>query len=193
MRAGRECANHLACATQRDAALASEIGAAWAVFVHSQLDIRRPWPAFEGRGAAIALRLVEGLATEPRRSELARLPTRDCTNQRYACSQGALSMLPRMPCEVCAPSKLCDLHLTEAYNNPSTLRFGEGCRVSRTTIRSRRISADPVSRSQLSEHRSAHASGKLAGCPYSSTTPRSCFRRIVATATRPRSAATRGS
>ena len=59
---GQQCANHLACATQRDAALAAEIGAAWAVFVRGQLDIRRPWPPFERRVAAIALRLVEGLA-----------------------------------------------------------------------------------------------------------------------------------
>jgi hypothetical protein len=70
---GRQCANHLACATQRDAALAAEIGAAWAVFVRGQLDIRRPWPPFSGRAAAIALRLVEGLAAEPRHGELARI------------------------------------------------------------------------------------------------------------------------
>jgi hypothetical protein len=68
---GQQCANHLACATQRDSALAAEIGAAWAVFVRGQLDVRRPWPPFAGRAAAIALRLVEGLAAEPRRGELA--------------------------------------------------------------------------------------------------------------------------
>jgi hypothetical protein len=71
---GKQCPNHFACATQlRDAALAAEIGAAWAVFVRGQLDIRRPWPPFSGRAAAIALRLVEGLATEPRRGELAQI------------------------------------------------------------------------------------------------------------------------
>jgi hypothetical protein len=70
---GKQCSYHLACATQRDAALASEIGAAWAVFVRGQLDVRRPWPPFSGRAAAIALRLVEGLAAEPRRGELARI------------------------------------------------------------------------------------------------------------------------
>lgn len=70
---GKQCANHQACATQRDAALAAEIGAAWAVFVRGQLDIRKPWPPFSGRAAAIALRLVEALATEPRRGELARI------------------------------------------------------------------------------------------------------------------------
>jgi hypothetical protein len=70
---GRQCPNHLACATQRDAALAAEIGAAWAVFVRGQLDVRRPWPPFAGRAAMIALRLVEGLAAEPRRDELARI------------------------------------------------------------------------------------------------------------------------
>jgi hypothetical protein len=70
---GGQCANHRACATQRDAALAAEIGAAWAVFVRRQLDIRRPWPPFTGRAAAIALRLVEALAAEPRRSELAQI------------------------------------------------------------------------------------------------------------------------
>ena len=46
-----------ACATQRDAALASEIGAAWAVFVRGQLDVREPWPPYSGRAAAITLRL----------------------------------------------------------------------------------------------------------------------------------------
>jgi hypothetical protein len=67
------CANHQACATQRDAALASEIGAAWAAFVRGQVDVRKPWPPFTGRAAVIALRLVESLATEPRRTELARI------------------------------------------------------------------------------------------------------------------------
>src|SRR4051812_24676420 len=38
------CANHEACATHRDAALASEIGEAWAVFVRGQVDLRKPWP-----------------------------------------------------------------------------------------------------------------------------------------------------
>lgn len=71
---GKQCPNHLACATQHDAALAAEIGAAWAVFVRRQIDIRRPWPPFAGRAAAIALRLVEGLGgSEQRRSELARI------------------------------------------------------------------------------------------------------------------------
>ncbi len=72
-RPGVQCANHQACATHHDAALAAEIGAAWAVFVRRQLDVRKPWPAYEGRAAAIALRLVEKLAPEPRRSELARI------------------------------------------------------------------------------------------------------------------------
>jgi hypothetical protein len=67
------CANHQECATQRDAALASEIGAAWGVFVRGQMDVRKPWPPFAGRAAAIALRLVAGLAAEPRRGELARI------------------------------------------------------------------------------------------------------------------------
>jgi hypothetical protein len=70
---GQQCANHLASTTQRDAALAAEIGAAWAVFVRGQLDIRKPWPPYTGRAAGIALRLVEGLAGEPRRTELARI------------------------------------------------------------------------------------------------------------------------
>jgi len=70
---GKLCSCHVACSTQRDAALAAEIGAAWAVFVRGQLDVRRPWPPFSGRAAAIALRLVEGFATEPRRDELARI------------------------------------------------------------------------------------------------------------------------
>jgi hypothetical protein len=67
------CANHQTCASQRDAALAAEIGAAWAMFVRGQVDVRRPWPSFRGRVAAIALRLVTELAVEPRRSELARI------------------------------------------------------------------------------------------------------------------------
>jgi hypothetical protein len=33
----------------------------------------KPWPSYSGRAAAIALRLVEGLAGEPRRDELARI------------------------------------------------------------------------------------------------------------------------
>ncbi|MGH9884652.1 MAG: hypothetical protein ACREBE_03940 [bacterium] len=70
---GRQCANHLACAAERDAALAAEIGVAWAIFVRGQLDVRRPWPPFTGRAAAIAPRLVAGLAPEPRRRELARI------------------------------------------------------------------------------------------------------------------------
>jgi len=70
--AGR-CAHHQACVTQPDAALAAEIGAAWAVFVRGQVDVRKPWPPFSGRVAMIALRLVAGLAAEPRRSELARI------------------------------------------------------------------------------------------------------------------------
>jgi hypothetical protein len=38
-----------------------------------QVDVRQPWPPFSGRAAAIALRLVAGLAPEPRRSDLARI------------------------------------------------------------------------------------------------------------------------
>jgi hypothetical protein len=71
---GQPYPNHLACATQHYAALASEIGAASASFVRSQVDVRRPWPPFSGRTAAIATRLVEVLAgTEQRRAELARI------------------------------------------------------------------------------------------------------------------------
>jgi len=54
-------------------ALAAEIGAAWAVFVRGQVDVRKTWPPFSGRAAAIALRLVAELAVEPRRGELARI------------------------------------------------------------------------------------------------------------------------
>lgn len=67
------CTYHSACATEHDAALAAEIGVAWALFVRRQVDVRKPWPAFEGRAAAIAMRLVAGLASEPRRTELARI------------------------------------------------------------------------------------------------------------------------
>jgi hypothetical protein len=45
----------------------------WAVFVRGQVDVRKPWPPFSGRAAAIALRLVTGLAAEPRSSDLARI------------------------------------------------------------------------------------------------------------------------
>lgn len=38
--AGHQCADQRACATERDAALAAEIGPAWAMFVRSQLDAR---------------------------------------------------------------------------------------------------------------------------------------------------------
>jgi hypothetical protein len=71
----QQCLNHLACAAQPDAALASEIGAAWVSFVRDQVDVRRrPWLPFRGRAAAIATRLVEGLVgTEQRRAELARI------------------------------------------------------------------------------------------------------------------------
>jgi hypothetical protein len=70
----QQCANHAACATQRDARLAAEIGAGWAVFVRGQVALRQPWPDFQGRCAAIALRLVEGLAdNENRCLELARI------------------------------------------------------------------------------------------------------------------------
>jgi hypothetical protein len=71
---GKQCPYHFACANQSDAALASQIGAAWARFVRGQIDIRRPWPPFGERCAAIALRLVEALATtSDRRAELARI------------------------------------------------------------------------------------------------------------------------
>jgi len=70
----RLCPGHQACATQPDAALAAQIGVAWAMFVRRQIDIRRPWPPFAGRAAEIAFRLVGGLGIiDPRRSELARV------------------------------------------------------------------------------------------------------------------------
>lgn len=34
--------------------------------------------------------------------------------------------MPRMPCELCAPSKLCDLHLTQAYENARGYALGKG-------------------------------------------------------------------
>jgi hypothetical protein len=43
------------------------------VFVRGQVDVRKPWPPFSGRAAAIGSRLVASLADEPRRSELARI------------------------------------------------------------------------------------------------------------------------
>jgi len=68
------CRNHLECRAHRDAAIAAEIGVGWARFVWLELDVRRPWPTFDGRCAAIARRLVGWLAaTEARRDELARI------------------------------------------------------------------------------------------------------------------------
>lgn len=46
---------------------AAEIGTAWAVFVRGQVGVRKLWPRLATRAAAIARRLVEGLAAEPRR------------------------------------------------------------------------------------------------------------------------------
>jgi len=71
---GWPCPEHQACATQPDAAIASEIGAAWARFVRAQVDVRLPWPPFAGRAGEIAFRLVGGIeATDRRRNELARI------------------------------------------------------------------------------------------------------------------------
>jgi len=68
------CANYLACRTHRDAAIAADIGVGWARFVWREVDVRQPWPAYRGRCAAIAERLVAWLAeTEARRGELARI------------------------------------------------------------------------------------------------------------------------
>ena len=45
-----------------------------ATLIRGQVDVRRPWPPFNDRAAAIATRLVAGLArTEPCRGELARI------------------------------------------------------------------------------------------------------------------------
>lgn len=72
--ASTQCANHHACAKDGDAALAAQIGALWARWVREQVDVRQPWPAFQGRARHIALRLVEALASSAdRRAELARL------------------------------------------------------------------------------------------------------------------------
>lgn len=43
------------------------------MFVRRQLDIRKPWPPYSGRAAAIASRLVAGLAAQPRLDQLARI------------------------------------------------------------------------------------------------------------------------
>jgi hypothetical protein len=43
------------------------------VFVRGQVDVRKPWPPFGGRVAAMALRLVTELAVEPRHGEFARI------------------------------------------------------------------------------------------------------------------------
>jgi hypothetical protein len=68
------CRNHIEVRTHRDAAIAADIGVGWARFVHREVDIRKPWPPYGGRCAAIALRLVGWLTqTEERRDQLARI------------------------------------------------------------------------------------------------------------------------
>lgn len=71
---GRQCANHIACATDRNAALAAEIGIGWATFVRGQVSVRKPWPPFTGRTVEIATRLVSALGADAdRRAHLARI------------------------------------------------------------------------------------------------------------------------
>ena len=48
----------------RDARIAADTGVGWARFVWNAIDIRRPWPTFDGRCAAIATRLVSWLVDE---------------------------------------------------------------------------------------------------------------------------------
>ena len=68
------CAHHAECASKWDASVAADIGIGWASFVWREMDIRRPWPAYEGRCAAVAVRLVAWLATsDERRLELGRI------------------------------------------------------------------------------------------------------------------------
>ena len=71
---GHRCARHVACLQHLDARLAAEIGRGWAHFVWREMDVRRPWPDYGGRCAAIAERLVRGLAlTDERQRELGRI------------------------------------------------------------------------------------------------------------------------
>lgn len=73
---GGLCRRHQACLDHRDAWLAAELGCAWATRVWHGLDVRRPWPLFEGRCAETATRLVAWLTKDvalARRRELAEL------------------------------------------------------------------------------------------------------------------------
>jgi hypothetical protein len=70
------CRRHQACLDHRDAWLAAELGCAWADRVWRQVDLRRPWPTFDGPCAAIATRLVAWLTKDvalARRRELAEI------------------------------------------------------------------------------------------------------------------------
>lgn len=61
---GTLCRWHVAIRTHRDARIAADIGVGWARFVWFAIDIRRPWPTFDGRCAVIAARLVAWLVDE---------------------------------------------------------------------------------------------------------------------------------
>lgn len=70
------CRRHQACLDHRDAWLAAELGCAWAGRVWRRVDVRRPWPTFDGPCAAIATRLVAWLTKDvalARRRELAEI------------------------------------------------------------------------------------------------------------------------
>jgi hypothetical protein len=64
------CRWHVECSAHQDAQIAAKIGAGWARFVWFSIDLRRPWPAFEGDCADIALRLVSWLANDDVRRRL---------------------------------------------------------------------------------------------------------------------------
>jgi hypothetical protein len=75
-KAGTMCRWHVECHAHHDARMAADIGVGWARFVWLAIDVRRPWPAFHGRCAAIADRLVAWLVKEDeqaRRRQLAEI------------------------------------------------------------------------------------------------------------------------
>jgi hypothetical protein len=70
----RQCTNHVACATHRDASIAAEIGVGWAEFVRGQVSIRRAVAGF--------FRTLRRHRAPPRRvvGRWRRTPSRACEN-----------------------------------------------------------------------------------------------------------------
>jgi hypothetical protein len=67
---GTRCRWHLECSAQIDAQIAADIGRVWAGWVWDSIDIRRPWPNYDGRCSEIAARLASWLTRDEARREL---------------------------------------------------------------------------------------------------------------------------